>query len=457
MRALSLGESRVRRVLSLPTVPQPVKDADGKTQVDEDGNRLMGPSQRETAVSGIETDFPHLKDALGATIAAYDEYDEKSTGFDDPEDLIRLLRGAGVLEFRIAVSPGAPEGVDIEDMRRQLQEIGPENATSPVARWFPVNEPKQWYKDQDELVFLESDPITYFQQTRGLTCGVYEGEYHLLVYTTRPKTLTHEPDRTPWAITQAFLGQDQLGRPAVNFALDGPGGTQMSRLTSAHVRQPMAIVLDDEVFSAPNINSTISKNGQIVGNFSQDELQYLRRVLAAGSLQARLSTDPIAMNTIGPSIGEDNKRSGERAFGISIIAVAVFMLIYYFFAGLVADIALAANGVIIFGVMARASTATFTLPGLAGIVLDHRHGRGRQRADLRADSRGDLRRRSRTSAAADSRQGYNEGVEHDSSTPTSRTSSSASSLILHGHRPRSRGSPSPSRWVSVRRCSPRSS
>jgi SecD/SecF fusion protein len=364
---LSLGEPRVRRTLGLPDTPQELRNDDGSRQVDADGKPAFGPSQRETALAGIRAEFPQLAADLDATVAAFLAYDDERTGFDDPEDLIRMLRGAGVLDFRIGVAPDRPIGVDIGEMRTQLEEVGPENTVSPVARWYPINELKQWYENADELAALEANPIGYFEQ-RDLAAGVYEGEYHLLLYTTRDKTLTHGGDRPSWSITQTFPSADQLGRPAVSFNLDASGGSQMGRLTGANIGEPMAIVLDRQVYSAPVIRGAISTNGQISGNFSQEEVNYLTRVLAAGSLQARLSKEPIATNTVGPSIGQDNLDRGEQAFIISLVAVAIFMLAYYFFAGLVADFALLANGIIILGVM-MGIDGTFTLPGLAGIVL----------------------------------------------------------------------------------------
>ncbi len=364
---LSLGEARVRRVLGLPTEPQDVKNPDGTTQLDAQGTAVKGPGPRETALDRIKSEYTHLAAKLDETVAAYDEYQRNRKGFDDPEDLIRLLRGAGVLEFRIAVRNSSPIGVEINDLREQLREVGPQNTSSPNARWFPINELKQWYQTPQQLVSLEADPVTYFAQSRDLVAGVYEGQHFLLLYTTRPKSITHGGDRE-WSITNTFESPDELGRPAVSFNLDASGAGLMGRLTGAHIGEPMAIVLDGQIYSAPTIQSQISASGQITGNYSQAEVAYLIRVLAAGSLQARLSPDPIAMNTLGPSIGEDNLKRGRGAFIIALSAVAVFMLVYYFFAGLVAVIALIANGIIIFGVM-MGIDGTFTLPGLAGIVL----------------------------------------------------------------------------------------
>ena len=130
----------------------------------------------------------------------------------------------------------------------------------------------------------------------------------------------------------------------------------------------MAIVLDDQVYSAPTLENSISNSGIVTGDFSKTELDYLTRVLAAGALGARLSDQPIAINTLGPSIGADNLRAGMQACFLSILAVGAFMLVYYFGAGFIAIIALAVNGIFIFGIMSLIE-GTFTLPGLAGIAL----------------------------------------------------------------------------------------
>ncbi|MDY7108364.1 MAG: protein translocase subunit SecD, partial [Planctomycetota bacterium] len=187
------------------------------------------------------------------------------------------------------------------------------------------------------------------------------------LYARQDKSMTHTGDRD-WSITQTYQSQDQLGRPAVAFGLDASGASLMGRLTATHIGEPMAILLDGEVYSAPTIQSQITSRGQISGNFSVEEINYLIKVLAAGSLQAQLSSEPISVSILGPSLGQDNLNRGREAFIISIVAVAAFMLLYYFFAGFLADLALIANGIIIFGSMMLID-GTFTLPGLAGIVL----------------------------------------------------------------------------------------
>ena len=142
----------------------------------------------------------------------------------------------------------------------------------------------------------------------------------------------------------------------------------MSRLTGPHVGQQMAIVLDGQVYTAPNLNSQIGNSGIIEGQFGPEDINYLIRTLAAGSLSAQLSDRPISMNTIGPSLGRDNLERGRTAFILSVIVTASIMLVYYFFAGFIANVALLINAIMIFGTMAFIQ-GTFTLPGIAGMAL----------------------------------------------------------------------------------------
>ena len=365
--SLSLEEARVRRILALSDQPEPVRDAAGRVSRDEKGRPVMGPSRRQGALDALEAEYPSLAAEIDALSAAWGAYQAKVTGFDDPEDLKRLLRGAGVLDFRIAVSSLNPEGVDADAMRAELREVGPVNAQSGVARWYPLNALDQWYEEPAEFAALEADPAGYFAGRRGLVAEQYDGRIYLLLYTTRPRSLAHDSG-SPWSLTSAGPTVDQLGRPAVAFNLDQSGAGQMGRLTGGNIGEPMAIVLDGEIYSAPTIQGQITSQGSITGQFSQADIDYLIRVLAAGSLSAKLGEEPISVSVLGPSLGADNLARGSEAFVIAIIAVAVFMIAYYLVAGLVAVLALAANGICIFGALMLID-GTFTLPGLAGIVL----------------------------------------------------------------------------------------
>ena len=360
--AARLPEARVQAVLRLPN--------EARSAV-VDGELVRAPSRREEQITALRNEFPHLSGALEELLRTYGAYEEVRTGLDDPEDLKRMLKGAGVLEYRIAVSTSNPQGVNPEDMRAQLQERGARNTDSSVARWFPINDLKQWADTPEQLAALEADPATYFGGPRpggrDLVADKRDGQIYLLLYTTPEKSMTHE-NGEEWTMLRTFRQPDELGRDSVGFSLDANGGRLMSKLTGPNIQQAMAIVLDGQVYSAPTLQSRISDSGTITGSFSSEEINYLIRVLAAGALEARLSPEPISTSVLGPSIGADNLYKGLEAVLLAVIVVAILMLCYYFFAGLVADIALCLNALMIFGIMAMID-GTFTLPGLAGIAL----------------------------------------------------------------------------------------
>ncbi|MDP7006338.1 MAG: protein translocase subunit SecD [Phycisphaerales bacterium] len=364
---MSLDRSEVSRMLQLSPIGEPLRDENNRVRRDDKTDEVLrGPAPRDIAIIELQTAYPQLSEELSVLIDSYNEYQNKRTGFDDPEDLIRMLRGAGVLDFRIAVQIGESEGVDVANLRAQLAEVGPDNTDSPIAGWYPINSLNEWVETPAQLASLIADPQT-FLAGRKLEAAEYDGSIYILLYNDDSRSMTHTHGNK-WAVTGAYQSSDQFGRPSVAFRLDGSGAGLMGRLTGPHVNDPMAIVLDGQVYTAPNLNNQINASGQITGSFSQSEINYLLRVLAAGSLEARLSHDPIAVNIIGPTIGVDNLNRGLSALGWSVIAVMIFMLFYYMIAGLVADFALLANGILIFGIMALID-GTFTLPGLAGVVL----------------------------------------------------------------------------------------
>jgi len=363
----TLEPTRLTKVLSLSGEKQPVRDAQGKVVRDEKGEIQFGPSPRETELAAIRNQFPMLGQEFDALVAAQDAYVAKRTGLDDPEDLMRLLRGAGVLDFRIAVTPNTL-GVDIEGLRKDLATKGPRAGEPGVARWFPLNNLTQWYEKPAELESLRADPAGYFASRYRLIASEFGGEIYVLLHDSDTKSMTRR-DGSSWSLTRAGRTIDPtLGSAAVSFELDQVGGEKMGALTGPNVNQPMAIVLDDQVYSAPNLNTRIAGNGIITGRFSDADVNYLIRVLTAGSLQAKVSPDPIAVNILGPSIGADNFAKGREAVFISVLITCVVMLLYYFLAGVVADIALAINTLLIFGIMSMID-GTFTLPGLAGVAL----------------------------------------------------------------------------------------
>ena len=130
----------------------------------------------------------------------------------------------------------------------------------------------------------------------------------------------------------------------------------------------LAVVLDDSVYSAPNIQSTIRGSGKITGNYTAEEARKVANVINAGSLMTKLQPEPIREYNIGATMGQANRDRGAQAAFYALIAVAVFMLVYYLFAGVVANVALFMNLIFVLAIMAGVS-ATFTLPGIAGLIL----------------------------------------------------------------------------------------
>lgn len=164
----------------------------------------------------------------------------------------------------------------------------------------------------------------------------------------------------------ARVSVDESNRPAVSFTLNPAGAEKFGRATQANIGRRLAIILDGTISSAPTINSRITSDGQISGSFSTQEADELAKVLRAGALPATLKY--LQQLNVGASLGRDSIRSGVIASLAGMAFLTAFMLIYYKLAGVNAIIALAANILILLGVMAY-SGATLTLPGIAGIIL----------------------------------------------------------------------------------------
>ncbi len=159
----------------------------------------------------------------------------------------------------------------------------------------------------------------------------------------------------------------QTNRPIVSFRFNQRGAVKFGKLTQAHVGDRFAIVLDDEVYSAPEIQSAIlGGSGIITGQFTIQETNDLALVLRTGSLPVELTF--VEERTVGPSLGADSIAAGKIAGLIGLTAVVVFIIISYGLFGIFANLALGINIALIVGVLSLLQ-ATLTLPGIAGIVL----------------------------------------------------------------------------------------
>lgn len=158
-----------------------------------------------------------------------------------------------------------------------------------------------------------------------------------------------------------------FNEPQVRFSLDKQGAKIFAAVTERYIGRQLAILLDDDVVSAPRIQSVIPNGeGVITGNFSTEEARDLALVLSAGALPAPVKV--LEDRTISPSLGKESIRSGILAGVWGFVTVLIFILIYYLLGGVVANIALFLNIVLLMGGLAFFN-ATLTLPGIAGIIL----------------------------------------------------------------------------------------
>ena len=162
------------------------------------------------------------------------------------------------------------------------------------------------------------------------------------------------------------MDPEVANKPIVQFSTTHEGAKIFSRLTGANIKERLAIVLDSKVFSAPVIESKLSKDSIIKGSFTMEQARDLAIVLRAGALPAPI--DVIEERTVGPSLGRDSIRLAKVSAIIGTALVVIFMVIYYGMAGAIADFALGLNLFFILGVLAGFH-ATLTLPGIAGIIL----------------------------------------------------------------------------------------
>ena len=169
-------------------------------------------------------------------------------------------------------------------------------------------------------------------------------------------------------LTDAKVGyEEKTNRPMVTFSLNGQGAKIFGDFTEKSVGKRMAVVLDGEVYTAPNIVQRIGGgNVQITGAFTPQEANDISIALRSGALLAPVQVE--SQRSIGPSLGADNIRASIIALVIGFLAVIIFMVLYYGAAGVISNMALLANLFLILAVMSMFE-ATLTLPGMAGIIL----------------------------------------------------------------------------------------
>ena len=304
-------------------------------------------------------EHPVWKDGIMNVAGLYQKWADVRRPLEDPGDLKSMIQKAGILEFRIAPLPRKNQEEtantltkdEVKTYKDLLDEEGPKALQMQGKDY-------AWYAVQND----ESD-------YRGLISKDYHGQTYILLSNKAGEKLVRPGLNQPeWALSGASVGSDQYGAAAVDFAMDASGASQFAFLTKNNIKRPMAILLDDEVYSAPTIQSMISSRGQITGKFTYEEVKKLAQTLAAGSLRGKIDPDPVSETAFSAALGEINIEKGKRAAVIGLIAVAAFMLVYYLLCGAIANVALMLNIILVVGAMS-VFRAVLTLPGIAGIIL----------------------------------------------------------------------------------------
>ncbi|MEN6577713.1 MAG: protein translocase subunit SecD [Phycisphaerales bacterium] len=312
----------------------------------------MKPADRSKKIEELQAKFADRKDAIQRVADAYQEYSPYRGRLDDPADLKRMLKGAGILEFRIlpTTDRGEPSAAEVERYLEDLKEKGPKSASDNRFIWVQIEDIDEW-------------------QVKGSIVGQFGDNYYVLASNQQNEAMLHDPGSPDWKLENSYPTNDDVGRRAIGFTLNIKGGDLFYVVTSKNPNRPLAILLDDVAISAPNINEGgIRQRGIIQGSFTPTQIQDMVNKLNAGSLPARLIEQPISEKVIGPSVGADNLAKGIRSGLIGLALVMAFMIVYYAIGGSIADVALLLNILFTLAIMA-AIRSTFTLPGIAGLIL----------------------------------------------------------------------------------------
>ncbi|MFA5240072.1 MAG: protein translocase subunit SecD [Phycisphaerae bacterium] len=307
--------------------------------------------KRQQVIDELKAAFPDRSEKISKAVTAFDEYRPFQGRLDDPRDIQRMLKGAGILEFRILPTQGHPE-VDADEMAGYVDRLktkGPKYASDSKYIWCEIENIDEWKRND-----------VFFAQ--------FGDKFYVLTSNKKDETLLHVVEGKDWSLKRAYPTADQTGRRAIGFMFDDRGGNLFGNLTGKNIDRPLCILLDGVAISAPNIQSRIFTQGIITGTFSQTQVVDMINKLNAGSLPARLIEQPISVKTIGPSIGADNRDKGIKSGIIGLAGTMLCMAIYYTLGGAIADVALLINLLFTLAVMALLR-ATFTLPGIAGAIL----------------------------------------------------------------------------------------
>ncbi|MEW6409712.1 MAG: protein translocase subunit SecD [Nitrospirota bacterium] len=344
------------------------------------GIEITHPSESSTQIKKVvENNYPSLriKDAgksrLNLILADKESEKIKETATEQALETIRnRIDQFGVAEpviHRQETNQIVVQLPGIKDPQRAIDLIGKTallefkllDEESPVAAQLPASIPSggeekllSEFKDR----IPEGDEILFERVVDKETGRVSK----------RPYLAKKRAVLTGDVLTEARVNIDtRYNEPYVSVSFDSEGAKIFERVTGENVKKRMAIILDNNIYSAPVIQERIAGgHAQITGRFTENEAKDLAIVLRAGALPAPINM--LQNVTVGPSLGQDSIDAGVKAGMIGAIAVILFMVIYYRLSGVIADFAVFLNVIILLGALAWFN-ATLTLPGIAGIIL----------------------------------------------------------------------------------------
>lgn len=324
-----------------------------------------GSSRYAQSIAALKQSYPQLEKQIDEAVARYAAWRAKRTYLEGPADLQRLLRGAGVLEFRILAEPSPENPTKYDRYREQLQERGPRPVEGDQYQWFPVDNALAFLNLESPAELQDFDP----RRASQFIVDRRDDKWYVLAKTGREHgLLAPRLAGTTWRLKSAYVTRDNAGRPAVGFTLDPLGGSVFGELTGNNIEKQLCIFVDSVAYSSATIQSRISTSGIITGDFGREKVNYLIQTLQAGSLPARLKDTPVSERVIGSSLGHANLQKALTAGIIGVIVVILVMMGYYLLCGAIANVALLMNVVLVLAAMSLID-ARFTLPGIAGVIL----------------------------------------------------------------------------------------
>ena len=351
------GEYRIIIELAGVTDPSRVRQLIGKTAKLE--FRLLKDSEIYLSVAESINKFIQSKIAPLDTVSSISE----DTG-EEADSIVSLddLFGTSVSDPQVSDSAVAGEVSLFEQNLFFLDPNSRQNILVPAEKENKFRKIIE-LEDIQKIIATEAGDAEFLWSSE----AAYDGQFYVVYLVNKRSELTGESIEEADARPGSQMDPNAIGKFEISLTLNDDGARIFSRVTGANINKRLAIILDNRVFLAPEIQVKIRDGrSRITGLDTMEEAQDLAIVLRAGALPAPVRI--IEERTVGPSLGRDSILKGSRSAIYGMILVMIFMLIYYKLSGALANLALMMNIMFIMGVMAYFN-ATLTLPGIAGIIL----------------------------------------------------------------------------------------